>query len=324
MTDRLERLLNLVIALRETRRPMTAAEIRERIAGYGQSDHAAFRRMFERDKADLRDLGVPISVAPLDRLDQTEGYRIDPRRAELPPLTFDPEEITALSLAASVTGLDAVARPALRKLEVDADAPGVADRAAPFGLELPLAAPHLPRLLAAHRARTPVRFAYRTADGRDTHRVVDPHGLVHRTGRWYLVGRDHDRDASRAFRLDRILGDVADAGRPGDAGAPASPVAVDDVVPDRPPQRHADVRVREAVLDEARPAADDVEPAGGDWWRLRVAFRDAERLAGWVLRLAPDAVVDTPDDARGAFRAALDALADDPAAPGRPPDRLPR
>lgn len=309
-SDRLERLLNLVIALRETRRPMTTREIHERVAGYGQPDWAAFRRMFERDKADLRDLGVPIVVVPVDRHDPTEGYRIDPRHAELPPLALEPEEVTALSLAASVTGLDAVARSGLRKLEIDADAPGVTDAAPEVGVELPLVAPHLLGLLAAHRTRTPVRFAYRTADGRDTTRTVDPHGLVHRGGRWYLVGGDRDRDADRAFRLDRIIGDVAHAGPAGSAAAPPQPVAVDDVLPEQPAPRTAQVWAREPALAEVRAAAEaGGEPAEGAWWRLPVAFRDPHRLAGWALRLAPDAVVVAPDEAVAAFRRAATALA---------------
>lgn len=309
MSDRLERLLNLVIALRETRRPMTTQEIHERVAGYGQPDWSAFRRMFERDKADLRALGVPITNEPVDRWDPTEGYRIDPRGAELPPLALEAEEVTALSLAASVTGLDALARSGLRKLEIDADAPGAADTVPRVGVELPLSAPHLPRLLAAHRARIPVRFAYRTADGRDTERTVEPHGLVHRAGRWYLVGRDQDRDADRAFRLDRIVGDVDDAGPPGSAPTPPHPVAVDDVLPEQPAPRLADVRARDPALAEVRAAAEDEGQAAGDgWWWLRVTFRDPARLAGWALRLAPDVVVVGPQDAADAFRAAVDAV----------------
>lgn len=317
MSDRLERLLNLVIALRETRRPMTTREIHERVAGYGQADWAAFRRMFERDKADLRDLGVPITVASVDRWDPAEGYRIDPRRAELPPLDLDADEVTALSLAASVTGLDSLARSGLRKLEIDADAPGTADAAGgDVGVEVPMAAPHLPRLLAAQRAGTPLRFAYRTADGRDTTRTVDPHGLVHRAGRWYLVGRDHDRDADRAFRLDRIAGEVAEAGQPGTVPVRSEPVAVDDVLPEQPPPRTAEVWAREPALAEARAAAEDAgSPAGDGWWRLRTTFRDPARLAGWALQLAPDAVVVAPADAAAAFRDAVDALADVPDVP---------
>lgn len=310
MSDRLERLLNLVIALRETRRPMTTREIHERVAGYGQADWTAFRRMFERDKADLRHLGIPITIAPLDRWDPTEGYRIDPRGAELPPLALDADEVTALSLAASVTGMDALARPGLRKLEIDADAPGAADTVPPVGVELPLSAPHLPRLLGAHRARTPVRFAYRTADGRDTVRTVEPHGLVHRAGRWYLVARDRDRDADRAFRLDRIVGEVADAGPPGSAEAPPQPVAVDDVLPEQPTPRLAEVRAREPALAEVQAVAEDEgEPASGGWRRLRVTFRDPDRLAGWALGLAPDVIVVGPEDAAHAFRVAVDVVA---------------
>jgi hypothetical protein len=105
MTDRLERLINLVIALRETRRPMTAADIRTRVAGYGQSDQEAFRRMFERDKADLRDLGVPVETASLEPYDDRPGYRIDPRQYNLPDVRLAADELAALALAVEATGL---------------------------------------------------------------------------------------------------------------------------------------------------------------------------------------------------------------------------
>lgn len=311
MIDRLERLLNLVIALRHTRRPMTAEEIRERVAGYGQPDHATFRRMFERDKADLRALGVPLETAPADRLGEGHGYRIDPRRAELPPLPLSAEEVTALAVAAEITGVADMAGAGLRKLEVDADAPGAAGDAERPRIALPLEPSRLSRLLAAQRGQIPLRFTYRRRDGLESDRLVDPHGVVHVGGRWYLVGFDHDRGASRSFRIDRIVGEIHDAGEAGSASQTAEGVDVDAVLPPRASARTAEVAARGAAVEAVAAAAvDSGHDLGHGWTRFAVRFDDAERLAGWALAAAPDVVVIAPEEAAATFDRAAARLAE--------------
>ncbi len=310
MSDRLERLLNLVIALRETRRPLTAAEVRQRVAGYGQDDPESFRRMFERDKADLRDLGVPVEVA-VDRFDDTAAYRIDPRRYDLPPVRLEPDELAALAVALAATGLRDDARVGLGKLAVDAGAD--VDDTAAAGLGVDLDSPHRSELLEAVLSRTAVRFAYRPL-GRDAApRTVDPFGLVHRTGRWYLVGRDHDRDDRRSFRLDRIEGRVRTAGPPGGFAAPAEPVAVDQVVPAPRAQGPATARVAadaDVAWLVARRARGGGEPLADGRTAYRVAVGDPERFTSWVLEHAGGVEVLDPAPLReGVVAAAREALA---------------
>src|SRR5918992_1189633 len=103
---RIERLINLIAALLESRRPLTAEEIRAEIAGYDQETHEAFRRAFERDKEALRAMGVPLEVRPTDPFsDQADGYFIDKSSYYLPELDLAPDELAALRLAAdSVLG----------------------------------------------------------------------------------------------------------------------------------------------------------------------------------------------------------------------------
>ena len=311
MTDRLERLINLVIALRETRRPMTAADIRERVAGYGQSDHEAFRRMFERDKSDLRELGVPIDTVALDSWDDRPGYRIDPKRYNLPDVHLEPDELAALALAVAATGLHDDAAGGLLKLEVAVGDPG-ADRpvAPPIGVSLD--APHRETLVAAQISRTTVRFTYRPL-GRDAApRVVDPFALVHRLGRWYLVGHDHDRGDRRAFRLDRIEGPVKTVGDPGAFPAPAEGVDVDDVVP-APPSggpETAEVLAADAVAWQvARRARGGGTPQNEGWAAFTVGVRDPDDFAAWALQFGPDLVVLAPESLRDAVVERLRALA---------------
>jgi predicted DNA-binding transcriptional regulator YafY len=313
MADRLERLVNLVIALRETRTPLTAAEIRRRVAGYGQDDHEAFRRMFERDKADLRALGVPLETAQLDALGEQQGYRIDPQRYDLPALDFPADELMALAVAVDATGLADSATSGLRKLEIDAGGPGVSGTGSVAAvIDAPLAAPNLEVLAGAQLTRTTVRFSYQTAEGEVGVRTLDPYALVHRRGRWYVLGRDHERAAERAFRLDRIDGAVRMMGEPGAFDPPAREVDVDAVVPDLP-----EGSPRSAVVDAspdvawqvARSARGAGIPMPGGWTRFTIPLGDPETFVGWALEQGPEVVVVEPDELRARIVAALRRLA---------------
>ncbi len=113
----LERLVNLVALLLDSRRPMTFEEIRERMPGaYEQSDLDTAKRMFERDKDILRDIGIPIEVVATDVWDAEQGYTIPKDEYYLPEITFTAEEISALFVAARTGGQDTSAEEAVRKL----------------------------------------------------------------------------------------------------------------------------------------------------------------------------------------------------------------
>ena len=193
---KLERLLNLTALLLETPRPLSAVEIRDRLGVYA-AENDAFRRAFERDKDDLRAMGVPLEVQDVPGVvPAVEGYRIPKDRYYLRDPGLTAEELAALRMAASVVQLDGLsAREGLLKLgglvgESDG-AMGVAVAALPGG--------HVGPLFGAIAARTPVRFTYRGVERR-----VDPYRLDFLRGRWYLTGFDHTRDDERAFRLDRF------------------------------------------------------------------------------------------------------------------------
>jgi proteasome accessory factor B len=204
--SRLERLINLVAALLDTDRLLTAEELHERVPGYAD-DRNTFRRAFERDKETLRDMGVPISTAPIDPDDpNVVGYRVRRDEYYLPDPGFEPDELAALHLAASAVRLEgAGGMEALWKLGgALAEGGPVAELAA-----LPNAA-HLASLFAGISARQRVRFTYRGVA-----REVDPFRLSFRNGHWYLAGLDHTRRDERSYRVDRIEGDVTAVGDPG-------------------------------------------------------------------------------------------------------------
>jgi proteasome accessory factor B len=203
--DKLERLLNLTAALLETPLPLSAQQLREQVPGYPES-HGAFRRAFERDKEDLREMGVPLRVAPVPGTDPPrDGYDIDADEYYLTDPRLEPDELAALHLAASTVRIDgARGQEALWKLG------GVL---AGDGVEVLASLPGDPNLAPVFDAVTSRRII--EFDYRGDRRRIDPHRLDFRRGRWYFTGRDHRRQADRNFRLDRVEGPVVVLGEPG-------------------------------------------------------------------------------------------------------------
>ena len=211
--DRAERLLNLVICLMAARVPVRRATIREAIPGYSDAaSDAAFERMFERDKDELRAMGIPIETIA-DVHGEVLGYRVHPEDYELPAITFTSQERAALVVAATLwesTTLGPAAISALRKLEaVQPAAIGGDEQDSRFLVRSPEVARFALPLITALRERRTTVFRYRSAtDPQARERSVDPWGIVARDGGWYLVGHDRDRAEPRVFRLSRIEGAV--------------------------------------------------------------------------------------------------------------------
>jgi proteasome accessory factor B len=220
-TAKLERLLNLTAALLETGRPLRASEIARRVPGYPDSP-TAFRRAFERDKDELREMGIPIATEELlDREVPEIGYRIRKADYYLRDPGLEPDELAALHLAASAVRLDGIeGTGALWKLggvphttkarnAIERDHGGLA------------ALPGDAAVVAVFEAvteRRAITFGYRGEE-----RTVDPYRLDFQRGRWYVTGYDHRRDAERNFRLDRIEGEVS-AGKPRSFERPSTDV----------------------------------------------------------------------------------------------------
>jgi proteasome accessory factor B len=229
-SDKLERLMNLTAALLDAERPLTADDIAERVTGYAEGKEA-FRRTFERDKEELRQLGIPILTGLIPgRYPEEHGYRIDRADYELPDPGLAPDELAALRLALQAVRVGEQSgdgSEALWKLGgvVDADDLPGDHPASPAVASLP-SDPSLVPLFSAVLERRVARFVYSSTTN-DGDRVVEPWRLEYRRGRWYLTAYDHDRAGQRNFRLDRIRGAVG-LDEPGTftgppAGAPAEP-----------------------------------------------------------------------------------------------------
>lgn len=222
-TARAERLVNLVLCLLSTRQYLSADKIRTIVAGYADTpSDESFFRMFERDKAELRDLGVPLETGRNSMFDTVDGYRIARRDYELPDIDLEPDEAAAVALAARLwdsPDLAGAARGALVKLR--AAGVDVHDDDAPVQPRVRAAGPAFAALLAAVQTGHAVTFSYRRHPGdAPQQRTLEPWGVVSWRGRWYVVGHDRGRADVRCFRLSRILDDVATTGTAGSVQRP--------------------------------------------------------------------------------------------------------
>ncbi len=219
-TRKTERILNLTICLLVSGRYLPKSRIREAVEGYHDLSDAAFERTFERDKDELRSLGVPIEVGSFDPLfDDEPGYRIRPSEFELPSIDLDAEEAAVVGVAARVwqhasmaeSTLSALAK--LRAAGVEPDASQLASLEPSVQATEPAFEP----LWTAVLERARVSFTYRD----QALRTLEPWGLTSAKGRWYVVGRDTDRRATRMFKLSRISDTPRRVSRPGAYEVPA-------------------------------------------------------------------------------------------------------
>ncbi len=299
-----ERLLNLVLVLLYTRRPLPKSKIRELVPQYGSAASTeAFDRMFERDKDELRELGVPLVTEEIDALwDDEPGYRIHERDYALPDIAFEADELAVLGLASRTWAQASLAGPAaqaLRKLR----ASGVErDGGSLIGIEprLRTVEPAFDAVKDAVLRRVPVRFAYRRPEVEHASlRRVQPWTLASWHGRWYLNGHDLDRDAPRVFRLSRIEGPVTPDGRPGSYSVPETHRAHEMIQGSAAGSAHgtAVLRVREGSGQALRRRGEVTAGAAPEGWTsLRVDYGEVEAMADDVCGYGPDAVVVSPDE----------------------------
>lgn len=327
-TSKVERLVNLVIALLSTRGYITAEKIRSSVAGYSDSPSAeAFSRMFERDKNELRDLGIPLEVGRVSAFDPTEGYRINRDAYSLPPVELTADEAAAVAVATQLwesPELITATQGALLKLRaagVDVDP---LDEGAPVAIASPAGVPGLRGsedvlgiLLSAIDSRQAVQFPHRPSRAEPyTTRTVEPWGVVTQKGRWYLVGHDRDRDATRTFRLSRIGPEITPIGP---AGAVKVPEGVDlrkivaQTIAETATGGQARVWVADGRATALRRAGSSVaarQLGGRDGEVIELDVGSADQLARDIAGYGADAVVLEPQTLREDVVARLRGHAD--------------
>jgi len=302
-----ERLLNLVIALLSTRMPLTKARIRTAVPQYQQTASLeAFDRMFERDKDELRELGIPLETKVVDVLfDDELGYRIDKREYALPEISFEPDEVAALSLAARAWQRASLAEPAAAAMRKLRSAGVELDDASLVGIE-PVVRTTEEAFEPLRRAvvdRCAVAFGYHKPEGVSSTRHLQPWGLAQWRGRWYVSGLDLDRAGPRVFRLSRIDTAVTRSGRPGaydvpEGHNPGAMVASTQAA--RPTTGTARLRVRTGAGNLLRRRARTTTEQQEGWSVLFVDHSDIDQLADEVAGFGPDVVALDPPELRDA------------------------
>ncbi len=219
-TEKLIRQLSLISYLMAERRPVTAPEIRRDVEGYSVMNEDAFARRFYADRSELESLGIVLSVEkPADGLVEQENYSLPPENFHLPPIEFTDPELAALNTALHLLdGEFAYAEPlrlALQQISWGRPSPLTSPEQNTVALGITGSAgghdisQRLAKIETAIFRRKTIVFDYYTMERDEVGaRRVDPYQLLYQGGQFYVVGRSHERQAIRVFRLSRIRGKV--------------------------------------------------------------------------------------------------------------------
>jgi predicted DNA-binding transcriptional regulator YafY len=320
-TEKLIRQLSLISYLMAERRPVTALEIRRDVEGYSGMNEDAFARRFYADRAELDSLGIQLTVEkPADGVAEQENYSLRPENFHLPAIAFTDEELAGLQFALTLLdGEFAYAEPlrlALQQISWGRPSPLNAPDQGSIALGVTASAgghdlsQRLAKIETAIFRNKTITFDYYTMERDEVGaRKVDPYHLLFQGGQFYLLGRAHERDAIRVFRLSRIRGKVAyatkaehDFKRPTDFDPRSYATRADWQFGE--PAGEAEVWISERIAWQVerhfgrfgtiRPASDD----SGDV-TFTTEYASVRQLAAWALRLGEHARILGPDELVG-------------------------
>jgi proteasome accessory factor C len=317
-TEKLIRQLSLISYLMAERRPVTALEIRRDVEGYSGMNEDAFARRFYADRAELDSLGIQLTVEkPADGVAEQENYSLRPENFHLPAIAFTDEELAGLQFALTLLdGEFAYAEPlrlALQQISWGRPSPLNAPDQGSIALGVTASAgghdlsQRLAKIETAIFRNKTITFDYYTMERDEVGaRKVDPYHLLFQGGQFYLLGRSHERDAIRVFRLSRIRGKVAyatkaehDFKRPTDFDPRSYATRADWQFGE--PAGQAEVWISERIAWQVerhfgrfgtiRP----IEDGSGDMV-FTTEYASVRQLAAWALRLGEHARILGPDE----------------------------
>ncbi len=307
MSRKIERLINLTIALLATKRYLTKSEIFRTVEGYEGSAETK-ERMFERDKDDLRTLGIQIEVGSFDPLFADEaGYRIHSDSYQLDLGDISPTEISLLSLAAQAwegAALADAAQSAILKLNSigipaeSIDLPAISPKLSNSSEDLKIVTTAISQADYLH-------FSYLGSDLVITERTVIPFSLSTRAGHWYITAIDQDVQEVRTFRVDRIMGNLEIKENRDAFDLPVDTLIDLDQV--QTPEGYAIIDVRKGKGHALRVTATTLEDLG-EWDRIKVPFFDVDHFASQILWHVDDVFVQKPSTLRQLVVHHLEAL----------------
>lgn len=306
MSRKIERLINLTIALLATKRYLTKSEIFRTVEGYEGSAETK-ERMFERDKDDLRTLGIHIDVGSFDPLFADEaGYRIHTESYQLDLGEISPQEISLLSLAAQAWEGAALADDAqnailkLNSIGISADQvnlPAISPKLSNSSEDLKI-------VTAAISQSDFLMFSYLGSNLEIQKRTVIPFALSTKAGYWYISAVDQDVQEIRTFRVDRIQGALSIATNKEDFELPLDTARV---IEEPTPQGFAIIDVRKGKGHLLRSAATTVLDLG-EWDQIKVPIYSLEALTADILWHGEDVFVHEPPALRASVIKNLEAL----------------
>ena len=286
-----ERLVNLTIALLATKRYLTKSEIFRTVEGY-EGAPEAMERMFERDKDDLRSLGIAIELGTFDPVFEDEaGYRITPSSYQLDLGELDGTDIALLSLAASAWSGAALERESTSAL-IKLASMGIDSDSEALSLLTPKVSgtdQNFAAITDAIVRRSEIEFEYLSSDLSRQVRKVCPYSLRGKSGSWYLVGLDREKSAVRTFRLDRIVSEVSVSKKVKSFDTP-------ETLPDQDTDETRDLavlRVRKNRGYQLRSLAKLVE-AGEEWDEITLPILDDSWLVRTILWHRDDVIALQP------------------------------
>jgi len=299
-----ERLINLTLALLATKRYLTKSEIFKAVAGYSGSPET-MERMFERDKDELRSLGIEIEVKGIDPLFEDEqGYLIRSETFQLSENEFTKEELLYLTMAANLwhgSALGSDSKAALLKIQslsgpIESDAvntPAVRDSESAALLSSAFEAVDTEQL---------IKFGYKGKE-----RTTQPFGLYTRDGFWYLVAREEDE--VKSFKLLRIEGKIVKEGKAGSFKKPPEFDLIKFLSNSRSEQEilaKVYVRKEQAHVLRSKYSAKEINE---EWDLMSIPFIYEQEIIETILWYGTNIIVDSPASLRSEVISRLKVIA---------------
>ena len=299
-----ERLINLTLALLATKRYLTKSEIFKTVAGYSGSPET-MERMFERDKDELRSLGIAIEVKGIDPLFEDEqGYLIRSETFQLSENEFTKEELLYLTMAANLwhdSALGSDSKAALLKIQslsgpIESDAvntPAVRDSESAALLSSAFEAVDTEQL---------IKFGYKGKE-----RTAQPFGLYTRDGFWYLVAREEAE--IKSFKLLRIEGKIVKEGKAGSFKKPPEFDLIKFLSNSRSEQEilaKVYVRKEQANVLRSKYSAKEINE---EWDLMSIPYIYEQEIIETILWYGTNIIVDSPASLRSEVISRLKVIA---------------
>ncbi len=294
-SDKTERLINLTLGLLSSKRYLTKNEIFRNVAGYNGSPET-MERMFERDKDELRGLGIEIEVGQIDPLFEDEqGYLIRSSSIQIQPEEFSKEELLLMTMAGNLwkeSALSGISENALIKMASLDGGIGFNSIALPLIQDEKFNTAIFEKIIEAILQNKYLTFTYKNKE-----RIVAPYGLKNTKGFWYLIAQEKDQEI-KVFKLIRIQSEIGILNSDINFTKPKN-FEIDSYLESvlNEDQREAILRIRENKVNNLRDKGAVTESKDG-WDTLQITFDDLADFAKDILWYGDDIYVVSPADLR--------------------------